>query len=330
MDKPKLTIFTDPMPVGVDLIPETARRILRRIKYTFVKRSHASHPYYRGHSAVTRSLVEGLKKNGASFNYNPKRLKDVSETAHVLADVKALRQIIRLKKEGLIKQLSAGPNAVSFGTGDDDILASPEIDLVVTHCDWSSEFWACDHPDLLDRSFNWSAGVDTDYWQPKGHHQDRVLIFDKRSKDDSYARIKPYVDFLQSQGWPVDVLVRSKKQGYTHEQYRELLHQSTLMVGFTVGSESQGLAWSEAWAANVPTLILRQTENVYRGRRFRCSTAPFLTDQTGLFFDDLNDFKEQFAYWQSHREQFAPRDWVMENMSDEVCAAKLYKRLTEV
>ena len=94
-------------------------------------------------------------------------------------------------------------------------------------------------------------------------------------------------------------------------------------------SESQGIAWAEAWSADVPTLIWKNDANVYRGRRFNCSTAPYLRPENGLFFNDLEDFKRQFAYWGAHREEFTPRDWTLKNMSDEVCASILYKKVTE-
>ena len=100
------------------------------------------------------------------------------------------------------------------------------------------------------------------------------------------------------------------------------------MLGF-VTAESQGIAWAEAWSTDVPTLILKNTSNVHQGRRYKCSTAPYLQSQNGLFFDDLEDFKIQFKYWETHREQFSPRAWTLENMSDEVCATMLYKKVTE-
>ena len=100
------------------------------------------------------------------------------------------------------------------------------------------------------------------------------------------------------------------------------------MLGFAT-SESQGLAWAEAWAADVPTLIWRNTSNVSNGRRYNCSTAPYLCAKNGLFFDDLEHFKVQFRYWESNRAQFKPRAWTLGNMSDEVCAKLLYDEVTK-
>jgi hypothetical protein len=100
------------------------------------------------------------------------------------------------------------------------------------------------------------------------------------------------------------------------------------MIGF-VTDESQGIAWAEAWSADVPTLIWKNDSKVYLGRQYECSTAPYLRPENGLFFNDLEDIKRQFAYWEAHRQEFTPRDWTLKNMADEVCAVALYKKVTE-
>jgi hypothetical protein len=315
MSKPALTILTDPMPVGREYFPETARRVARRLKYAVQERSYVSHPRYRGHFAVTRSLVQGLEKIGADFNYNPQRPSQLADTVVVLAGMH-------------IRRLFAGPNIVVFSSDYNSILASPEVDAAITPCDWVINQYLEDNPSLEGRIFSWPAGVDTAFWVPNPEvKRDRIMIFEKRREEDDPDRVKPYTDYLRSKGWHVDVLERCGAQGYTHDQYRELLQCSSLMLGFTVGSESQGIAWAEAWAADVPTFLWRNTSNIYNGRHYHCSTAPYLCEQNGRFFDDLEHFKQQFAYWQSHCSQFAPRDWVLMNMSDEVCARQLYKKV---
>jgi hypothetical protein len=329
MPRPVLSILTDPLPIGRDSFPEAARRIARIMKYILRKRSFASHSRFRGHFAVTRSLVEGLEKIGADFNYNPNQLSELGDNVVVLAGVRTLRQAIRLKKKGRIRKLFAGPNIVHFSSDFGSILASPDVAAAIAPCDWVIESYVRDNPSLLGRIFAWPAGVDTAFLKPDaGIKRDRILIFDKQPATDDPERIKPFVNYLQDQGWTVDVLERRKcKVGYTQEHYLQLLQHTCLMVGFTGGSESQGLAWAEAWAADVPTLLWRNTQQVLHGRLLRVSTAPYLCEQNGLFFDDLEQFKQQFAYWQAHRAQFAPRGWVLENMSDEVCARQLYEKV---
>lgn len=319
-----ITVLTDPLPIGIWKIPENIKTVARwfrdrikPIKYNYGK--------YRGHYAVTRSLIEGLIKEGLPHNYNPKCRHNLAETVVVLAGVRTLQQAIELKRLGYIKRLFAGPNIVVFSSDYNSILAAPEVDAAITPCEWVVDLYVMDNPSLLGRCWSWPAGVDMEYWRPPNETvRNTILIFEKQNKGP-VGPIAPYAEFLKQHGYKVEVI---QYGSFTHSDYRQYLHQAMLMVGFVV-DESQGLAWAEAWAADVPTLIWRNEQNTYRGRTYRTSTAPYLDPANGLFFNDLLDFKVQFALWESHPENFSPRNWTLENMSDEVCASRLYKKVLE-
>jgi len=326
MNKPEITILTDPLPWGNEFIEESLRRVGRHLRdYIRSSRKYYNHPKYRGHFAVTRSLVEGLHTIKASFNYNPRYPWQMADTVIVLAGVRTLRQAIRFKRQYRIKKIFAGPNIVTFSSDYDSLLASQEIDFVITPCDLVVNLYLEDNPSLNGKIFSWPAGVDTEYWRPdKSMNRNSILIFEKQNKGP-VGPVEPYADYLRCRGWDVQII---KYGSFSHGQYLTALRSSCLMLGFVI-DESQGIAWAEAWSADVPTLIWRNTSNVSNGRRYSCSTAPYLTLQSGLFFNDLEDFKIQFRYWEEHRDQFTPRTWVLEHMSDEVCATLLYKKATE-
>ena len=147
---PKLTILTDPMPWGREFLHEGSRRIARVVRDALrPNRQYFYHPKYRGHFAVTRSLVEGLRNTGASFNYNPRYPWQLADTVIVLAGVSTLRQAIRLKKQGKIKKLFAGPNIVVFSSDNDSILAAPEVDAAITPSDFVIDLYLEDNPSPL-------------------------------------------------------------------------------------------------------------------------------------------------------------------------------------
>jgi hypothetical protein len=323
VSRPAVTILTDPVPTGSDLIPEVARICGRLARNALRPRTFSNDRRYRGHFAVTRSLVEGLSRIGASFNYNPRRLDQLSGSVVVLAGVRTLRQAIRLKRAGRIARLFAGPNIVIFASDHESLLAAPEVDCVIVPSDLVIEHYVEDCPSLRNRSFVWPAGVDTEFWRPMHGDRRRILVFEKQNKGP-VGPVDPYVAYLRRAGYQVSVLQYGR---YTHTQYRDLLRDSQLMIGF-VRDESQGIAWAEAWAMDVPTMIWRNTRNTDRGRPYRCSTAPYLNAQNGLFFDDLGDFKEKFALWERTRAVFTPRNWTLDNMSDEVSARLLYQRVS--
>jgi len=325
----EVTVLTDPIPWGMDLFSEGARRVARFVRDRVrPPRQNYNRTSYRGHPAVTRSLVEGLKKIGASFNYNPIDTRKIAENVIVLSNPRTLRQEIRFKQQGRIKKLFAGPNIMIFSSDFDSLLAATEIDCVITPCDWVIDLYVKDNPTLEGRCISWPAGVDTEYWRPESETlRDRILIFEKQAKGP-VGPVGPYADYLRGLGREVDIL---QYGSFTHVEYLEKLKRSCLMLGF-VTDESQGIAWAEAWSVDVPTLIWKNDfqSKGSGGRTYPCSTAPYLSEENGLFFNDFEDFKLQFAYLEANRKQFRPREWVINNMSDDVCASKLIKEINGV
>lgn len=329
----KLTVLTAPVPTGTQALYEYGYRSGRWVKQKLTNPYYPLTAKYGGHAAVTRSVVEGLTKIGANFNYNPLRVKDLAEIVHVPGGVRPLQQMILFKKQGRIKRLSAGPNIVEFSTDADSILVSPEIDSLVQHSDIGRQLWASDYPELLDKCFLWPAGVDVNFWQPSSNHKPgrTILIYDKRdSPETDPLRIRPYVDYLTKKNYAVNVLTKTMTAAqYSTKTYLDFLQRSDLMIGFTRhAGENQGITWSEAWSVNVPTLLLQVEETVYRGRKFRTHTAPYLSDAMGAFFTGFEEFKLKFQAWEQGQLIFNPRDWVLQHLSDEVSARLLYRYVT--
>ena len=325
MPRPLLTVITDPVPYGIYFPLEFAKNILRKVKWIFKPIPHFMRSRYRGHPAVTRSLVEGLIKIGASANYNPKSYSQIGETVLVLSGISALKQAILLKRKGYIKKLLAGPNMVEMPSDFDSLAASPELDLYVINCEWTKKMYEDDCPSLIGRTVIWPAGVDAEYWRPvTNRKRDTILIYEKQRKGP-VGPIGPYKKWMEQQGYRVEVI---KCGEYTLPVFLKALQCAQLMIGFVI-DESQGLAWAEAWSVDVPTLIWRNTSSKIRGREIETSTAPYLTNENGLFFNDFEDFKKVFLQWEIMKDSFHPRQWVIKYMSDEACA-KLLCQLASV
>ena len=318
------TIVTDPMPIGRHLLLEVFKKIMRAIKYFFFSRPLGSHPYYRGHVAVTRSLLEGLaKRNSSVFNYNPNLFTRFHPTLLVLSGVTTLKQAISLKRKGKIKKIIAGPNIVIFSSDFNNLIASSEIDLVITPSEIINQLYILDNPSLKGRIAAWPAGVDTEFWKPNPEiSRKQILIYEKQIKGP-VGPVEPYADYLRSLGYQVHVI---QYGNYTLEEYKKQLLQSFLMIG-CVTDESQGIAWAEAWSCDVPTFLWNNHSNIYRGRIYSCTTAPYLTEENGIFFDNFSDFTFKLQQWENNAFSFEPRKWCLENMSDEVCANNLLKIL---
>ena len=288
MNRPTITILTDPAPYGDEFFHEGLRRLYRFFRAAIkLNLDYFKFGLYRGHVGVTRSILVGMKQSNISVNYNPLTLGSLADTVIVLAGVRTLHQAIKLKQKGRIKRLYVGPNVVIFSSDCGSILAHPEVDAAITPSDWVIDLYLEDNPSLRNRIFSWPAGVDTSYWKPSlDLSRNNILIFEKQNKGP-VGPIDPYVDYLRELGWKVQII---KYGSFTHNQYLSCLQESCLMVGFVV-CESQGLAWAEAWSTDVPTLILKRTSNVLQGREYKNSSAPYLNSENGLFFDDFEDFK---------------------------------------
>lgn len=322
-----MSVLTDPVPYGHYWLSENTKRVIRHVRDAIRPPPLFMRSPYRGHFAVTRSLVEGLEGVGISFNYNPRKLRDLSDMVIVLSGLAALQQAIALKRAGSIKRLLAGPNLVFFPSDARDLICAPEVDICITPGPLTCKLYIEDCPELNRRCAAWPAGVDPAYWAPAFAEKERkrILFYDKQIHGPTDA-LEPYIAQVKDKGYYVDIL---KYGGYTKQEYRSLLQRSQLLIGFTA-EESQGIAWAEAWSTDVPTLMWYKNRHSFNhprshGRSFETSTAPCLTDATGRFFRNIEEFKRVFADWESSRVLFSPRAWVLENMSDAVCARRLCK-----
>lgn len=320
----KISILVDPILDGKYLLTEGAHRIartaLKLVKPNYRKWETSK---YRGHFAVTRSLVEGLTTAGLPFNYAPNFAWELADTVVVLSGPRPLRQAIELKRRGRIKRLFAGPTIVSLASDYDGLVKAPEIDGIIVAGDWVVDLFAQDFPEVRQKALVWPAGVDTSHWSPIDKAPGRrVLVYHKPSKGP-LPPIQPYIDWLRSTGYEVTVIDYGH---YTPAAYRDLLQQTDLMVGFS-RHETQGLAWAEAWSSDVPTLLWWTDDGRQNGRHHRSSPAPYLTADNGAFFVDLDGFKDQIEAWEANRSRFQPRQWTIANMSDEVCAKMLINRI---
>lgn len=321
-----LTILTDPIPYGGYFVTEHAKQILRIVRNTVKPPPAYMRSRYRGHFVVTRSLVEGLQKLGYPFNYNPKKLSDLADVVIVLSGVSTLRQAIALKRRGLIKKLLAGPNLIVFPSDHGAIICSPEVDVCVTPGPLTCDIYTEDCPSLIGRCVGWPAGVDTTFWSPgSGEREKLVLIYNKPHHGPT-QELAPYIEAIEAKGYAVQLVKYGK---YTRSEYLSMLRKASLMVGFS-DAESQGIAWAEAWAVDVPTLMWLNDRHSYNhprsvGRTFKVSSAPYLSEDTGDFFRDMAKFKSAFDSWVRGETTYRARQWVLQNMSDETCAIKLWK-----
>ncbi len=316
-----ITILTQPVtPGALPRVRQWMLRTRRSAKRAVLAACGLDNPdwhrsQYGGPPAVTRSLIEGLISLGVRFNSNPRHKRDVGHIVAVLSSLDALAEALQWKRTGQIRRLLAGPNLVVMPSDERSLMTSPLIDVCLVPGDWTFRCYGADCPELTDRLAVWPAGVDVGFWKPDrpARHRPDTLVYRKSGPAEL---IDECVASLRNSGHRVVELAYGR---YGPEQYRRQLRRSRLAVFFSE-SESQGIALAEAWAMDVPTLVWSRGYALCSGQKIAASSAPYLGDPTGLFFRGRDDFQSALRQASSTISTFAPRRWVLENMTDEVSA----------
>lgn len=304
-------------------------RLRRRIGAAVVaaERARRDRAGSRGPEAVAASLVRGLTALGVAVSVNPREL-EAFETVGVLSDLGALQAAIDWRSRSSRRRLIAGPNLVVLPSDAPELMSAAQIDLVVVPSEWVLELYERDMPALRGRVAVWPAGVDTSHWRPPGTPappRRRALIYRKPINDQADA-LDAAVDgaerALRDAGFATERLTYGE---FGPRRYLQALHEADVLVFFSP-TESQCLAVVEAWAAGIPTLVWARGRMVYRDMVYDTSSAPYLSGQTGRAFRTVAELAALLADWDALAPSFAPRRWVLEHMTDEICAAR-YREL---
>ncbi len=274
--------------------------------------------FYGGPQSVLDSLTRGLKSLKVDYKLNP-RVKDIPLGAFVgvLNNVKALKWAVEAKKAGKIKKIIAGPNIVVLPHDGDGIIKDTAIDVIILPSQWSKDFWVSLVPELKNKIKVWPAGTEIPPLSSK--LKNGCLIYKKRVDEKLFSELLKY---LEGQNINYKILRYGR---YKHEDYFRLLEESEFMIWLSQ-SESQGLALCEAWMRNVPTLVWNRGFMEYKNYKWYNEkiSAPYLTDETGMFFKDIDDFKEKLPVFLKKMRAggFRPREYAVQNFSDETAAKK--------
>jgi hypothetical protein len=280
----------------------------------------------RGPQAVLASFLRGIKNFSIDYRFNPaEREIKGSDTVWVNWSLDALRWAIRQKQAGKIKRLIAGPNLVVFPSQYRGIIRSPEIDVILEPSEWVRDWYLSEAPELKEKIAVWPSGTE-EVANTDTVERDLVLVYDKFPSDKELCRrIREYLD---AQGIKNEKIICGR---YSFNQYDELLARSKAMI-YLSDSESQGLALQEAWARNVPTYVWNRGYMEYQGRRWHDKkiSAPYLTEVTGSFFSDIQDFENNFPSFIQGLVRYQPAEYIKNNLSDAKSVEKLLKLIAYV
>jgi len=229
------------------------------------------------------------------------------------------------------------PNPIVFGASifDHPVVCPdfweryPNVQKMLIPGPWMQDMFEEHYP--KDRLDVWPVGIDVEKWcleRPPSEKSDRVLIYDKiRFAHDRYGKIilEPVRQHLQAQGIGIETL---RYGHYFPEDLKAALGRCRAVV-FLCEHETQGIAYQQMLASGVPLFAWDrggywQDPNFFpeRVRYGPVSSVPYWDERCGMKFKTADEFVSRFGdFWERVRaSEFAPRDYVVKNLTLERCA----------
>ena len=213
--------------------------------------------------------------------------------------------INKLKESNLL----LGPNIDFTLENNYKYLNFFENKKILVPCDWVRTY-LIEKLQISTRSIEvWSSGIDVNYWAPTldkiKNDKKIVIIYLKSTKWTDL--VNQYYVALKDLGFTPVILKYGEYKQYAYKNY---LNKSRFLVWFG-DTESQSFAQFQAWAMDVSTLILEINEYTNDGIRYKASSSPYLTAQTGEFFLQYSSAKKTLEKWLVKTHTFKPRDWIL-------------------
>jgi len=275
----------------------------------------------RGPKKVVENLIMGLKKINYPFKING----DLNSCKRLWIhdDISALKKISDLDSK--IKTI-IGPNLFIL---QEDIPKNIDISKVVyiQPSTWSKDLW-------IKLGFNkcpmesWPVGIDTDKHTPSSEEKNIVLVYFKsRNKKD----LEVVENILKNKNILYKVMIYGL---YHHKDYIETLKHTRYII-LIDKLESQGIAFEEAMAMNIPLLVwdyknIDFIKNKIDNLDINVSSVPYFDKRCGLIIENgselLDNIDKMEKIWNI---SFKPREYILENLSLEKQAKdfiKLYEK----
>jgi glycosyltransferase involved in cell wall biosynthesis len=214
---------------------------------------------------------------------------------------------------------------------ENEFWGKANIQLMLISCEWFQQMYNRYLPIHIPTKI-WPAGIETDIWHPP---LDRprslsLLIYDKvRWRRDEYEPklIEPIRRQLESFGIRVEYL---RYGFYDEDDYHKILQRVNGMV-FLCEHETQGFAYLQALSCGVPILAWDrggywQDPSMFPDRvKFEPVTSvPYFDQRCGEKFKSIEEFSDKLEKFldKLNNQYFAPREYILDNLTLEKCAQK--------
>jgi hypothetical protein len=202
--------------------------------------------------------------------------------------------------------------------------------VYVQPSDWARDVWKYNPLCQNIRVESLPFGVDTVKFN-------EVMPFEKKTSVFLYYKsrrpdeLEVLLTFLKKLN--IHVYVFSYMSKYNETDYLKCLQNSKF--GIWLGRhESQGFALEEALSCNVPLIVWdvksMNQEYGYNYSDIPATVIPYWDNRCGEYFYNANEIEPVFARFLSKLSTYAPREYILENLSMDVCENKLNNIITNI
>ena len=275
-----------------------------------------------GPKKVVENLIKGLDKLGYPYVVN-KRL-DACKRLYIHDDRTAFLNIPKIDQN---VKIITGPNIFNLPM---DIPNNIDISrtVYIQPSEWAKELF-------LDCDFNkckldfWPVGIDTDEFKPLNLKKEFILIYFKIRDKESEEKL------LEKELKQIENVLKNKKldyriikySSYKEEDFKNLLNKSRYIIWLGM-LETQGIAFEEALATNIPVLVcdfnshftcIKNRQDKY----YKVTNAPYFSDASGLKIKNLSELERAINFMENNLSGFNPRKYILKNLSLEKQAKEL-------
>ena len=211
-----------------------------------------------------------------------------------------------------------------------DLISGNKNVIYVQPSEWAKNVWLnnpiCKNIRIEPLPF----GVDTikfNETKPINERND-VFIYFKRRQPEELNIIN---SFLLHYG--IKARIFNYVERYDENEYINYLHNSKFGIWLDA-HESQGFALEEALSCNVPLLVWNivsmKQEYGSSYSNIPATTIPYWDERCGESFIDKNELFETFQKFINNLLNYKPREYILENLSIEVCNEKFIDLVNKI
>jgi hypothetical protein len=273
-----------------------------------------------GPSEVWKNLVEKKSEKILIVNKNKKTWPKNNSRVIFTGDFFDLlpKELIKSLKK---TKLFIGPNIDLNLSINYQYLNSFTDIRIIAPCKWVKEYLISNFNLNENKVVVWASGIDISYWKAQNSRIQKKYVVIYIKSDSNYELVEKYVSYLKSAGIEALTVEYGK---YNNKDFKNLLEKTLFVIWIGI-TESQSIAQFQIWSMNVPTFVLKQDKFVIGEKTYFASSSPYLTSNTGLFFEGTTSVERNIELWLERVGSFSPRDWVKANYTNEIAENRLFE-----